>query len=157
MKNILTLTMTALFFVSFSSCSNNNSSNEVTSTASFSSYLTTYNFFCEGSLNESDTYSFNGGSFVLTKKDKRTGATRTFNGDYQVKSSKFSDKGTDFYYVTLDFDNKNYADKLFFVYWQGFIIKPSVADIYEDQYGIDIKEWHVSLALSYNKFSPIKK
>lgn len=158
MKTIQNLTIITLLI--FSSCSSNNSENATKKIDDLPTLLTTNNFYQESALNESHTYSFNGKTFVLTLKDKRSGDSRTFDGSYEVKSSKYSDKGNEFFYVKLLFNDNNYADKLFFVYYDGNLVKPEnngIADVNEDQYGLNIPEWHVSMAPKYNIYSPVSK
>lgn len=143
-----------------SSCSSNSNGNTVTNISDLSTLLTTHNFYKESSLNESNTYAFNGSSFILTLKDKRSGASRTFDGSYEVKSAKYSDKGNEFFYVKLIFNDNNYADKLFFVYHDGILVKPEnngTADVNEDHYGLNIPEWHVTLAPNYNRYDQTSK
>ena len=156
MKIIQNISLTILLF--FSSCSSNTST--ITNVSDLSTLLTTHIFFQESSLNESFTYSFNGSSFILTLKDKRSGASRTFDGSYEVKSAKYSDNGNDFFYVKLIFNDNNYADKLFFVYHDGNLVEPEsngIADVNEDQYGLNIPEWHVTLAPNYNSYTQTSK
>jgi len=139
---------------------------ELTSVSELSSYVTEHNFFQESSLSESETYSFDGSSFMLTLKNKRSGSERTFDGSYEVKSAKYSDKGEDFLYVKLVFNDPNYADELYFVYdYNSFgeyssLIQPSDAEswtVLEDEYGLCIKSSQVNLAPNYNSYSSIAK
>ena len=138
---------------------------ELTSVSELSSYVTEHNFFQESSLSESETYSFDGSSFMLTLKNKRSGSERTFDGSYEVKSAKYSDKGEDFLYVKLVFNDPNYADELYFVYdYNSFgeyasLIKPSkdYNPVLEDEYGLCIKREQVNLAPNYNSYSSIGK
>jgi hypothetical protein len=132
----------------------------ITNTSDLSSFLTKHNFYLESSLNESQTYSFDGSSFKLSLKDKRSGSERSFDGSYETKSSKYSDKGTEFFYVKLVFNDKSYSDESFFVFHDGNLVEPSnngVLDKNEDEYGLNIPEWHVTLSPDYNKYSPIDK
>ncbi len=132
----------------------------VSSTSELSSYINEHDFYKESSLNESQTYSFNGNSFKLTLKDKRSGNERTFDGSCETKSSKYSDKGTEFYYVKLVFNDKNYSDESFFVFRDGNLVTPSNngdMDKTEDEYGLNIPEWHVSLSPDYFIYNPIDK
>jgi hypothetical protein len=138
---------------------------ELTSVSELSSYVTEHNFFKESSLSESETYSFDGSSFMLTLKNKRSGSERTFDGSYEVKSAKYSDKGEDFLYVKLVFNDPNYADELYFVYdYNSFgeyasLIKPSkdYNPVLEDEYGLCIKREQVNLAPNYNSYSSTAK
>ena len=140
---------------------------ELTSVSELSSYLTEHNFFQESSLSESETYSFDGSSFMLTLKNKRSGSERTFDGSYEVKSAKYSDKGEDFLYVKLVFNDPSYADKLYLVYGYNSIgeyaslTKPDEAGVTmtvsEDEYGLSIQRSQVNLAPNYNSYSSIAK
>ena len=147
-------------FIFFAIASGGGDSVDISSNQAFQSFLQEKDFYQESNLNESKTLSFNANDFLLTLKDKRSGASRKFDGSYEVKSSKYSDKGNQFYYVKLIFNNKNYADESFFVFRDGNIVEPSnngVLDKNEDEYGLNIPEWHVSLAPDYSIFEPIDK
>jgi hypothetical protein len=132
----------------------------VSSTTDLSSFISKHDFYQETSLNESETYSFNGSSFKLSLKDKRSGNVRTLDGSYETKSSKYYDKGTEFFYVKLIFNDKSYSDKSFLVFHDGILVAPSssgVKDKSEDEFGLYIPEWHVTLTPNYFKYAPINK
>jgi hypothetical protein len=132
----------------------------VSSKSELSNYIKEHNFYLESPLSENETYSFDESSFKLTLNDKRSGNSRTFIGSYETKSSKYSDKGTEFYYVKLIFNDKSYSDVSFFVFRDGNLIQPSnngILDTFEDEYGLNIPEWHVSLGPDHNIYSPIEK
>jgi hypothetical protein len=160
-KQMLKLTsfLTISLFIFFAIASGGDSV-EISSNEEFQSYLQEKDFYQESNLSESKTLSFDANQFVLTFKNKRSGASRKLDGSYEVKSSKYSDKGNQFYYVKLVFNDISYADEAFFVFRDGNIVEPSnngVLDKNEDEYGLNIPEWHVSLSPDYNIFEPIDK
>jgi hypothetical protein len=157
------LKLTSLFVLSafiFIAVASGDGSVEISSEQDFQTYIEENEFYQESSLNESKTLSFDANEFTLTFKDKRSGATRKKDGTYEVKSSKYSDKGNQFYYVKLVFNDKSYADESFYVFRDGNIVEPSnngILDKSEDEYGLNIQEWHVSLAPDYNIYEPVEK
>lgn len=156
---ILLSALTIGVFIFFATASGD-SAPSIASIAELSTYIKENNFYQESNLSESGTYSFNGSSFLLTKKDKRTGALRKFDGSFETKSSKYSDKGTEFYYLKLMFNDNSYANEVFLVCDDGKLVEPSnngVLDKNEDDYGLNIPKWHVSLAPDYYIFDPIDK
>ena len=149
-----------LGFIFLGVSSGGDESVSITNTSELSSYITEHDFYEKSNINEDGTYSFDGSSFNLSKKDKRSGNVRTFDGSYETKSSKYSDKGTEFFYVKLNFNDKNYSDESFLVFHEGNLVTPSnngVMDKTEDEYGLNIPRWHVTLSPNYFSYSPILK
>jgi hypothetical protein len=143
----------------FNNCSNT-SEISVNSEIELKNFILSNTFFQKSPLNESQTYSFIENKFVLTLKDKRSNNQRIFNGNYEIKSSKYSDNGISFLYVKLIFIDKNYSDISYLVYHEGKLVEPSnqgKLDKTEDKYGLNIPQFHVSLAPDYSIYSVIQK
>lgn len=100
----LTSFLTISLFI-FCAIASGGDSVEISSNEEFQSYLQEKDFYQESNLSESKTLSFDANQFVLTFKNKRSGASTKLDGSYEVKSSKYSDKGNQFYYVKLVFND----------------------------------------------------
>jgi hypothetical protein len=158
-KTLLKFTLIIPLMLLLNNCSDTEETT-VNSEIELKNFILSNNFFQKSPLNESHTYSFIENKFVLTLKDKRSNNQRTFNGNYEIKSSKFSDNGKSFFYVKLIFIDKNYSDISYLVYYEGKLVEPSNQgkfDKTEDEYGLNIPQSHVSLAPDYLIYSVIQK
>jgi hypothetical protein len=158
-KRLLSIATIGTFLI-VAYASGSGTSTTVSSTDNLKTLILANDFFGKSNLSEDHTLSFQNNSFSLALNDKRSGAIRKFTGNYEVKSSKYSDNGKEFFYVKLVFEDKSWADEAFYVFYDGNLVEPSasgVLDKNEDEYGLNIPEWHVSLAPDYNIYEPIDK
>jgi hypothetical protein len=160
MKNLSILLGALVIFVS---CGPN-----VHSTSDLSSFLTDNRFFCEEPyLDDSETYSFDGSSFKVEYKNKRSGEIKIYDGTYEVKSGKFSDNGDEFLYVKLIFNDLNFATfqfgkdgNKFLVYDDGNLCEPNSTGSCsncEDEYGLKLTSSQVVAAINSSYYKPIDK
>jgi hypothetical protein len=164
MWKLTQLIVLSLFIVS---CSNDDTF-EINTISDFETYLNQNNYYQESILDESQTFVFSNGSFTKKYKNKRTGQERFFSGSYKVLNGNYSDNGKQFMYVRMvcnpQFSNEfGYFNLKHLVLCEGGNLCPPKLDgsseFYEDEYGLKIKEYMVSLWCDEEDFSyyPIQK
>lgn len=149
MKTILITLSILLIF----GCSNDDSF-EIKTTSDFDNYLNQTNYYQESTLDESETFIFSNGTFTKKYKNKRSGQERSFSGTYEVLFGNYSDNGKKFMYVRMvgnpQYSNEfGYFDLKHLVLCEGGNLCPPYLDgftqNYEDENGLKIKEYMVSL------------
>jgi len=141
---------------------------QIKTTNDLDEYLNQTNYYQESTLDESETFIFSNGGFTKKYKNKRSGQERSFSGTYTIHMGKYSDNGKKFMYVRM-VGNPSYKSEFGYFdlkhlvlceggdlcppYENGFSIN------YEDEYGLKIKEYNVSLwcGVDTRSYYPVKK
>jgi hypothetical protein len=149
--------MKKIFYIltfSFLILTNYSCFNSVSSKKELEEFVNNNSFENKNPLDYRDIYTFDNNKFTEINKNKRTDKIQTiYRGTYEVKSSKYYDNGEKFYYIKLSYDDR--YSKRFLVFYDDNLIIPyndGIEDMYEDEVGLNLPEWHVSLAQDFLKY-----
>jgi hypothetical protein len=153
MKKIITILSLSFLLFGCNSSTDTNTSSRLTTTVNSESELSS--FINGKTFNTGMEYcNWKGGSFFITYhfsnqnvhvnlQDRRTDEQFNYSSTYNVKSSKYADNGSIFYYISVHVLGDGGIDNTeYWVYDNGGLVKPS-GSCYEDNYGLELREYQI--------------